>query len=296
MAARRREEVLLQQLKQLWSTLDEMSEDNPEAYRRFIRQQLGEGKKQLAAPVPHGCFQTRIMGPGDRLLYVNLCGWDRLPAPKSDSDPVPLAGGTLEEAVNGTEVVTDVAYSPEVLRRGGEDPAETDQLVRLAMRHVEEQHRLCLSRSYRLLPEKLRGSVEQLRRRLAAGAGPETAGAPPVRLPGDAGLPGRPGLIQEISSTELEPGGGVETPAYEMAAVKDGSGSTRSLELRVELPGVSSVAECELSVSKDDVVIDVPDKYRLQLDLPDPISEDTVSARFNRKSHVLSVRMPTLAE
>ncbi|XP_059813940.1 PIH1 domain-containing protein 2 isoform X2 [Hypanus sabinus] len=252
MAGKRREEVLLQQVNQLWSTLDEMSETNPEDYRRFIRQQLGEGVKQLAAPVPHSCFQTRITEPGERLLYVNLCGWARLPAPKSDSEPVPLAGGTLETA-DGTDSssVTDVAYSPEVLRKASEDPVERDQLVRLAMKYVEEQHRLHLTGSYRLLPGKLHGSVERLRRRLTGRWGPEReAEAPPIRLPGDAGLPSKPGLIQEISSTEFEPGDGVRTPAYDMSTVKDENGGARSLQLKVQLPGVSSVEECDLSVSE----------------------------------------------
>ncbi|XP_051896055.1 PIH1 domain-containing protein 2 [Pristis pectinata] len=323
MATKQSENLLLQQVNQLWGMLDEMSESNPEAYHKFIQHHLGEGMKQLTAPEPHGCFQTRMMEPSERLLYVNLCSWSRVPAPVCDSDPVPLAGGTLEEIIDSTDTysVTDIAYSPEVLQKASKDPVERDQLIRLAMKSIEEQHCVHLSHSYRLLTQKLKGSNKQMRQRLSGRSEPARGGsggidatllqlltglklagreqeeeASPIRLPGDVQHPKNPGLIQEISSTEFECGGKVETPKYEVSVMEDENGKANSVELKVELPGVSSVAECDLSVSKDDVVIDVPEKYRLRLNLPETISEDMTSAKFNRKSHVLSVRMPILTK
>ncbi|XP_060703061.1 PIH1 domain-containing protein 2 [Hemiscyllium ocellatum] len=322
MTAKQCEKVMLQQVNQLWDLLDDMSENNPEAYQKFIQHHLEEGMKQFSLPEAHICFQTRILELNEKLLYVNLCTWSRVPAPKSKSDPVPLAGGRLEETVEGREIysVTDVAYNPEVLKEGNEDPVEKDQLIRLAMKYIEEQHCTHLSYSYTLLKDKLKGSKKQMKLRLTGKAdpmqtakhmSPEESGAsllqqlamlksadkeseddnPQICLLSSIKHPKKPGLIEEISSTEFQ-SGKVETPKYKLLLVKDGNEKTKIIQLKIELPGVFSVKECDLSVSKDDLVIDVTEKYRLQLDLPETISEETVTAKFNKKTHILSVEMP----
>ncbi|XP_048471281.1 PIH1 domain-containing protein 2 isoform X2 [Rhincodon typus] len=323
MATKQCEKEMLQQVNQLWSLLDDMSENSPEAYQKFIQHHLEEGMKQFSPPEAYICFQTRILELNEKLLYVNLCTWSRVPAPKSESDPVPLDGGRLEETVEGTEIysVTDVAYNPEVLKKGNEDPVEKDQLIRLAIKYIEEQHCVQLSHSYTLLKDRLKGSEKQMKRRLTGKADPmQTAkqmssgesgvsllqqlamlksadeeneeNNPPICLPSDIKHPKKPGLIEEISSTEFDSGIKVETPKYELLLIKDENAKAKIIQLTVELPGVFSVKECDLSVSKDDLVIDVAEKYRLQLDLPETISEDTVTAKFNKKSHILSVEMP----
>ncbi|XP_069750982.1 PIH1 domain-containing protein 2-like isoform X2 [Narcine bancroftii] len=323
MATKQRENVLLQQVNQLWSMLDEMSESSPEAYHKFIHHHLGEGMKQFAAPQPHTCFRTRITEPVENLLFVNLCSWSRIPAPKTDLDPIPLGGGRLEEIIDVTETyfVTDITYSPDVLQKGSEDPAERNQLILLAVKYIEEQHHIRVSQSYTLLKKKLQGSQKQLRQRLTGKSEPVQAAmggidatllqelislkstgrenvedTPPICLPSNIRQPKNPGLIQEISSTESECKNKVESPKYEMSVIRDESGKPKALHLKVELPRVSSVAECDLSVSKDDMVLDVCEKYRLQLNLPEKITEDMVSAKFNRKTHILSVGMPILSK
>lgn len=326
MATGRSEDALVQQVNQLWTMLDEMSESSPETYHKLISQQLTEGKKQFSAPEPHACIQTNIQEPGERVLFVNLCSWSRVPAPKSNADPVPLSGGPLEETINGTDTcwVTDVAYSPEVIQKAREDPVERDQMIRLAMRYIEEQHRVRLSHSYRLLGQTQTGSRERIKQRLSGRSKPGQAVAveaeadanasllqrltslreadgeqdkdSPIHLPTHTNQPNKPGLIQEISSVDFECSNTVDTPKYKMSVISDEGGKPTSIQLKVELPGVSSVADCGLSVSKDDVVIDVVAKYRLQLNLPETICEDMVSAKLSRKTHTLSVRMPILTK
>ncbi|XP_038634555.1 PIH1 domain-containing protein 2 [Scyliorhinus canicula] len=322
MATKHCEKEMLQQVNQLWSLLDDISENNPEAYQKFIRHHLEEGIKQFSPPEPHTCFQTTILEFGERLLYVNLCMWSCISAPKTESDPVPLAGGNLEENVEGTEIytVTDVVYSPEVLKKVNEDTVERDQLVRLAMKYIEEQHSLRLSHSYTLMKYKLKGNKKQMKQRLTGKASPaQTArevtsesgtsllqqltslnltgkeneeNSPPIWLPSDIRHPKKSGLIEEISSTEFDSGNKVETPNYQLSLSKDENEKATTIQLKVELPKVSSVTECNLSVSKNDLVVDVPRKYRLQLDLAETISEDMVTAKFNKKTRILSVTMP----
>lgn len=61
--------------------------------------------------------------------------------------------------------------------------------------------------------------------------------------------PARPGLIEVISSTESgqpEP----KQPRHHLTVCPEGNNSGRSLKLNVELPGVQSVSQCQLSISQ----------------------------------------------
>lgn len=55
-------------------------------------------------------------------------------------------------------------------------------------------------------------------------------------------------LIEEISSTEVPEE--LSTPAYKMTTVRDANNKPVRIELKVELPKVSSVSECDLRISK----------------------------------------------
>lgn len=60
--------------------------------------------------------------------------------------------------------------------------------------------------------------------------------------------PSKVHLIEEIASMDLPEE--FITPAYEMTIVKDANRKPLNIELKVELPKVSSVSECELSISR----------------------------------------------
>lgn len=130
-------------------------------------------------------------------------------------------------------------------------------------------------------------------------------------------------LIEEISSTD-EPE--ASKPVYKMTTKKDADEKPLEIELKIELPGVCSVSECDLSVSKvrqlqiayyshpsplllpsqtqmsltclpassfqDDILVECLIKYRLRVDLPARVDEEATSATFNKKKGVLIVRMP----
>jgi len=55
-------------------------------------------------------------------------------------------------------------------------------------------------------------------------------------------------LIEEINSTEMSEK--LSTPGYEMITVKDANKKPIKIELKIELPKVSSVSECDLQISK----------------------------------------------
>ena len=53
-------ESLLRQADHLWKMLDNMAENNPEGYQRFIKKQLQEGSEHLKPPEPVFCLSCEI--------------------------------------------------------------------------------------------------------------------------------------------------------------------------------------------------------------------------------------------
>lgn len=51
---------LLEQANKLWSMLDDMAEQDPQAYQRFIEKQCKEHQESMAPPKPHMCVKTQF--------------------------------------------------------------------------------------------------------------------------------------------------------------------------------------------------------------------------------------------
>ncbi|XP_024062945.2 PIH1 domain-containing protein 2 isoform X2 [Terrapene carolina triunguis] len=259
-------------------------------------------------------MQSNIALPLNHIFaYRPTYWWKRVPAPKSLTDPIPLSAGPLEEVSDKAEIysIIDIAYNPTILQRE-ENQAEMDHLIRLTFKYIEEHYNLSLSHSYHIATFTLKGSLKRMKQSLGGGPLPaplfnknmrneltldqmkhnlreEDRNNATLLLNKDV-TQSKVHLIEEIASMELpeEP----ITPAYELTFAKDANGKPLKIELKVELPKVSSVSECELSISRDDVIVEVPEKYRLQLDLPELVDEEATTATFNKGKGVLLIIMP----
>ncbi|NXF85296.1 PIHD2 protein, partial [Eubucco bourcierii] len=329
----------LAQAAQLWALLDEMAENAPQASRRFLRQQRAEAERVCAAPEPHLCLRARVGarqegsapspaagtgGAQPRLgllqdvvggpLFINICSWKRVPAPKAPTEPTPVSVGRLEE-VSGEGAlyrVIDIAYNPDVLQRG-ESPAEMEHLIPWTLKLIEERCSLGLSCSYTVEPFKLKGSLKMMQQRLGGRqrSAPqlsqntekeltldqllhtgeaEDCSNSPVLLKEEGVTQSRKHLIEEISSPEVREKPTV--PVHEIITVRDAEEKPLQIQLTVQLPGVGSVSECDLSISQDDLIVEVPEKYKLELDLPELVDEEGATAVFKTGTGVLFVTLP----
>ncbi|XP_072283362.1 PIH1 domain-containing protein 2 [Pyxicephalus adspersus] len=308
---------LLAQVNQFWSMLDDMAESSPESYQKFIQRHMKDGKDFMKPPEPFLCVQTKILYPEEKMLFINICEWKRVPAPQSDSHPVPLIAGKLEDTSEGT--VIDIAYSPAVLKKADGDQVEQDQLIRLAMKYIEQQNKVTLCHSYHIAPFRQKGTLQALRNNLEGKPKkPERTKSrsentvdmtlleqlktisvkeekeelnPHIQLIESNPKTVKAGLIEVISSTELKEEDLLATPRHELSVVNDQSGKPQKVTLTVTLHGVCSVSQCDLRVSKDDIMLEVPGKYRLCLDLPLLVNEDSTTAKYNRVNNTLTVTM-----
>ncbi len=53
---------MLEAAQRVWSTLDHMASEDPEKYKKFITEQLDEGKEILASPEPVFCLRCALDG------------------------------------------------------------------------------------------------------------------------------------------------------------------------------------------------------------------------------------------
>ncbi|XP_068173780.1 PIH1 domain-containing protein 2 [Antennarius striatus] len=304
---------VLKQVSHLWSVLDSLSENDPEAYGRFIENQMKAGVEFSAPPELHSCLRTQIEGPNKGSSYINICSWKRVPAPEDPNRPLPMCAGKLETDTNEDwYTVSDVAVNPAVLQEH-EDKTE---VYMLALSFAQKHFGIRLSQQYTVVSCSPKSSPDDLYRRLGfqqwanASKQPDTASQTPgtllqkissLRLETQnedtkAQIICRPAehkktdLIQVISTTSTEP----QKPEYQLEMKTDASGVLRCLELTVELPKICSVSDCQLRISKDDILLEVEDVYYLLLEFPKTVNEDTASAIFNKKKRRLTLRVDVL--
>ncbi|XP_015456265.3 PIH1 domain-containing protein 2 [Astyanax mexicanus] len=307
--------AVLQQVSQFWSILDDMSQNNPEAYRTFIQRHLREGADCLSPPQPHCCISTSIQRPEKGILYVNLCGWKRVPAPTSPTQPIPVCGGKLEtiKEKNENYSIVEVAFNPEVLQRAEENTQEKEQIHLLALSFIQQQHKLSLSQQVMITKTKLKGTVQNMIRRLTPQQQQDKSSpSKPLTEPASSLLQqisslrmeenkedssiqlsvgqeegkAKSGLIEVISSTDSSK---PQQPKHQITVCSESSDSSWILKLNVELPGVCSVSQCHLSITQDDVLLEVDDMYYLHLRWPESVNEETCCAAFHKKKHMLIV-------
>ncbi len=63
---------LLKAAERVWGMLDKMAANDPEEYKKFMKQQLDEGREVLAVPEPSFCLRCSL----DRVrLVTSLVGY-----------------------------------------------------------------------------------------------------------------------------------------------------------------------------------------------------------------------------
>ncbi|XP_024132921.1 PIH1 domain-containing protein 2 isoform X2 [Oryzias melastigma] len=303
------------QLSQFWSMLDDLSENDPAAYRK-LTEDLQTGGKHRVQPALHSTVCTQTLEPQTGLLYINICSWNSVPEPQDPNGPLPMCAGTLETGTKeGWYAVLDVAFNPAALR-GTKEVPDINKVYSVALSFAQQRHGMRLSQEYTVVSCSPKSRSDDLHRRLGSPMQsnspkqPETASLTPAALlkqisslqseKRDENSTAqiifgseqrkKKALIQVVSSTLVEP----ERPEYHLQVKSDAAGVPRSVELTVELPKVRSVSECQLSVSEEDVLLQVEDVYYLLLDLPEKANGDTASAIFNKKTRRLTMKVDLL--
>lgn len=207
---------------------------------------------------------------------------------------------------------------------------DQDTLIQIAMDFIEKQHEnIKIKRKYTILDSPYKGSVKMIQESLTQAFNikdkktddevaevmknfaPFAMDSPETLLNqlhnpdktdddsvsstrnGVAGItlntqPVRKGLIEEVSSQTIT----LPEPTYDIEVKTSDAISSKTCVLRINLPGVKTVKDCQLDISRDDVYLLVEDLYELRLALPFSIMDSEASAKFSKKSSKLTVSLP----
>ena len=222
-------------------------------------------------------------------LYINICGWQQVPVPKTDQDPIPVMAGVIQEITvdDSTHSVVDVIFNPKVLKDVEHKKDHRNLLVHLALDYLEEVKNIQISKQYKTLKTAYKGNSSNLTKYLKPGAFGDQipmAGSAPSHHKGPEGTKdtlleqlssiavqdkddngiqgidlfntnssqgGKKGLIEEISTeVHVKQDHDVQVPEYEMVFSKQSAKSVDQIVITTKLPKVSSVNQCELDVSE----------------------------------------------
>ncbi|KAH9503831.1 PIH1 domain-containing protein 2 [Bulinus truncatus] len=321
--------TMAKKAQQIWAMLDDMAENDPSSYRKFIDQQIKDGKESMAPPSPHMCVLVTLYSKPPKSLYINFCSWNRVPEPKTPTDPVPVAGVPIIYQEDSF-AITSVAFNSKVLEEYGrntKNPVDGETLIQLALDYIEAQQNVKLSRTYTVLPEdtSFKGNFE-----LVSSSFNDLLSNKNHTLKEDEEIKKVFGSVDTESflyqfsnlsgnhkrTDHLENFGVNEksmkstlfttsknnklieeikeikplTPKYKLEMCD--ISHKKHLVLKVELGNVKSVSQCELDVSTDDVMLIVPGQYELKVKLPSCVDDEQSKAKFCKKSSTLTVTMP----
>ncbi|CAH8440869.1 unnamed protein product [Schistosoma bovis] len=102
---------LLDNANRLWKMLDEMSENDPVCYQKFINRQMESFHKTISPPIIR--FVVKLTQKlNEQPLIVNFCEWSIIPEPESSDTPIPVKCGDIF-MINEVNAIT-LAFNPKV--------------------------------------------------------------------------------------------------------------------------------------------------------------------------------------
>ncbi|KAK4473594.1 hypothetical protein MN116_002948 [Schistosoma mekongi] len=129
---------LLDDANQLWRMLDEMSEKNPESYRKFISEQMESLCKSLSQPLVR--FVVKLtQKSNNQLLLVNFCEWSIIPEPKSSDSPISVKCGDMFK-INEVDAIT-LVFNPKVfIEHNFNEPLKNDRIINEQLIYSQSIH------------------------------------------------------------------------------------------------------------------------------------------------------------
>uniref|UniRef100_A0A8W8L238 PIH1 domain-containing protein 2 n=1 Tax=Magallana gigas TaxID=29159 RepID=A0A8W8L238_MAGGI len=289
---------MMTQAQNIWTMLDEMSERDPQAYKKFIDKHMKEGKEYMKPPEPHMCVMTMTTNMKGR-YFINFCSWNKVPEPKTPEDAIPVIGTPVlqDKDENGDFSYSGVAFNPKILEEFGID-CNLQVLMKAFQgknKNTDDEFDEHLSEMEKTFGLQGLGAKDSLLNKLANLSTEESVqdkNAPNIQLPGlGKEHTKKQNLIQEMNSSNSEQVCETKEPDYKMEEKFNGE-DLEKLLLTIKLPGVNKVSECELDISEDDIDLTVEDRYHLNLSFPYLINDAKASAKFNKNNSSLIITLP----
>ncbi len=238
--------------------------------------------------------------PSKSDLFINVFGWNKIPAPESDETPIPVFG--LPVDIFKIYSVVNIAFSPTILEKYGKSSGkayETELLINLAFNYIEDQNKsILIDKTNHEILENVtcKGDVNKCIEKLTSKSS-EASVKPNMsdldmakealnslnsnsdgsKLPDsvlnkligmDLNREAEPKkkLVEdlEVKTPEISqkpaPKLILEIPSYESRIVKNDEGK-ELFEVRISLPKMSSIGECDLNVEQSGLTLNTNKEF-----------------------------------
>lgn len=98
-------------------------------------------------------------------MYINICGWTRIPKPESDTHPIPIKSGLVQKFQSKKQqfCYVDVAVNDNVIKSSIEDKNFKEQVILLSMNYINDTTEWkLLPDIYEILQDKYYGDVTKI--------------------------------------------------------------------------------------------------------------------------------------
>jgi hypothetical protein len=267
------------------------------------------------------CVRTKL---NEKKLYINFFSWNKIPAPKTDDDPIPVYGKEIIPRNDDSSLV-NIAFSKTILDKYGynaHNVQERDMLIELAFKYIEEQNKVDLNHNGFIIIEECYGDekecilnlnnnkdinqneIEMAKEALNAiklksnENDQETLNKLSDNILkdlkiGDSNINvDKKVLIEEVNE--------IAEPSFE-SKLNEETLENIFYEIKISLPKVKSFSECDLNIENDYITLDVNKGYykQLKISLKDllikyDILNDEIEAKFVKKLSILKIKIPLI--
>ena len=292
---------MLKEAEKIMKMLDDLHESDPDEYKKFITKTLEEGKAEMNVAdfrfSIHATCQTN-----SKKVFINVCSFPPVPAPKSDDDPISVHGGkSFAEDINGQKCIIEyLGINPKVLDEVGTDKQLQKMLIKLAIDFYNDTKNYNMS--YKCgFSKKLVGNKSQLNLAFSISAEKPSSSQAPCSSPlNDVKLPFNVseddmdlnGINLNINTKdELTKNHGnliTELKSSELQEIKFSSSVVskprHSLKLEAQIEFIDSLDEIDLEIVDDEIVLTTGCFSETRHKIPhfDDIIEESVRAKFSK--------------
>jgi len=300
-------EGLMKDADRMWKMLDDMSQNDPEEYKKFIDKNLKEGKESMDQPKFWFSVHAKDKDTAEP-LYINMCSMQRVPKPKSDNDGINLYSGKEFKDSSG-EMVKKIEYlatNPHIYEEIGEDKEMRNMLVKQAVNYFNMQKGYNLSYNCGV-SKKIVGIEQNMMVSFLPNFKPSEPAPEPKLDPSDIKLPFQVSETPDInletpfsSSEDTKPNKNLISEIssetndshkinfnVELSSNASGHGI---LIVKVLLSNVDNISDVDLEILDSQLVLTIDDEASY-CDLPTKVDEEGISARFS-KDRLLTVTLP----
>ncbi|KAI6650939.1 PIH1 domain-containing protein 2 [Oopsacas minuta] len=296
------------QASQIWEMLDDLAEQDPNAYKNFIQQNMEQGAELFTKPKSEACIRTEFhTAPNksiSKFLYVNIFTWKQIGEPKTDTSPIPMTCSDLKIlSTGGTDhFVITVAVNPKVYSECCKDKTDLQQLFELVLTYVKDVRKLNIELEFSRLKSACKGdpaiSSNWLYEIIYRKSIPEKYTTKEqddisnkemidnlmkINLNNSENTKStEKTLIEELPVENIAK----EIPLYSSNIIKHEN--INLLKLCITLPKINTVSELDLHISADELYLR-SEHYELSVKLEQQVDETSVAAKFNKSSHLLKV-------